>query len=205
MKINGEGRDWSDLLSSYRKILKNISFLGVTGACTSSMAFTSIISMYGIQYLTEVYHVPHANSTVIFRLNYSTSTEFILNYAFSMSLSTVLLALPISGYLSKGINKTKMRDLKKTLRFMRLCSGIGGTCLLSLLMTCNNDEVLFAGGDVGFNDLNLEANWIQSNSSKYYQFNNEQLYGYCSLNNNIDPKCPCGTDEYIPICAKVNT
>ena len=50
-----------------RKILRNISFLGMTGAATADMAFVSIISMYGIQYLSEVYHITHANSSIIFR------------------------------------------------------------------------------------------------------------------------------------------
>ena len=164
-QINGEGRDWSDLLPSYRKIIKNISFLGLTGACTSSMAFTSIISMYGIQYLTEVYHLPHSTSTVIFRFSLFSPVLSSNLDTCSVSLSTVLLALPLSGYLCKGIDKSKVGDLRKTLRFMRMCTAFGATVLLTLLMTCDDSGFLFAAGDVGFNDLDLEATWVQSSKS----------------------------------------
>jgi hypothetical protein len=188
-KVKGEGHDWSDLLPSYRKICKNLSFLGMTGACTADMAFVSIISMYGIQYLSEVYHIAHSNSSIIF----------------SASLSTVMLALPLSGYICKDIDKTKSFDLEKTLKFMRFATGMATIALLSLFMTCDDSKFYFAGGDVAYNQLNLNNSWIQSNNSEYYQFNNKELYGYCSEDEDrIDPMCPCGSDEFIPICADLD-
>ena len=88
---------------------------------------------------------------------------------------------------------------------MRFATGMATIALLFLFMTCDDSKFYFAGGDVAYNQLNLNNSWIQSNNSEYYQFNNKELYGYCSEDEDrIDPMCPCGSDEFIPICADLD-
>lgn len=69
----GEGHDWSDLFSSYKKLLSNRVFLGVVGASAADMAFVSVISMYGLIYLSEIYNIPQDVSSLIFRYEISPS------------------------------------------------------------------------------------------------------------------------------------
>jgi len=63
----GEGHDWSDLISSYKRLLSNRVFLAVCAGTAVDMAFVSIVSMYGLIYLSEIYNIPQDISSLIFR------------------------------------------------------------------------------------------------------------------------------------------
>ena len=65
--VSGEGHDWSDLIPSYKKLFTNFAFLGLTGSCTADMGFVSIIGIYGIQFLAEVYNFSISGASIIFR------------------------------------------------------------------------------------------------------------------------------------------
>ena len=68
--VSGEGHDWSDLIPSYKKLFTNFAFLGLTGSCTADMGFVSIIGIYGIQFLAEVYNFSISGASIIFRYIY---------------------------------------------------------------------------------------------------------------------------------------
>lgn len=65
--VTGEGYDWSDLLPTYRKILSNVSYVSMTGVLTTNMGTVSVIAIYGIQYLSEVYNMSIPTSSFTFR------------------------------------------------------------------------------------------------------------------------------------------
>ena len=65
--VTGEGYDWSDLLPSYKKILSNVAYVAMTGVLTSNLGFVSVISIYGIQYLSEVYNMSIPTASFTFR------------------------------------------------------------------------------------------------------------------------------------------
>lgn len=179
--IKGEGHDWSDLIPSYKKLLSNYAFLGMTGSCTADMAFVSIISIYGIQYLAEVYNISISGASIIF----------------SASLSTVMLALPLSGYIIRGQPATYKRSIKRILNYMRIFNLISFFSLLTFYMECDNTEYYYVGGDVSFSKLQLNATWVPADGD--HPFNSNELYGRCSMDENRE--CNCGTDEFIPVCA----
>jgi len=180
--VHGEGHDWSDLIPSYKKLFTNFAFIGLTGSCTADMAFVSIISIYGIQFLAEVYSISISGASIIF----------------SASLSTVMIALPLSGYLIRsGQSAPNKQYIIRTLKYMRLFNCIAFVALLSFFMECDNTRYYYLGGDMNYNELNINSTWTPS--AEKHPFNSDQMYGQCSLDS--DRECPCGTDEYIPICA----
>ena len=65
--VTGEGYDWSDLLPSYKKILSNVAYVAMTGVLTANLSFVSVISIYGIQYLSEVYNMSIPTASFTFR------------------------------------------------------------------------------------------------------------------------------------------
>ena len=65
--VTGEGYDWSDLLSSYKRILSNIAYVTMTGVLTTNLGVVAVISIYGIQYLSEVYNMSIPSASFLFR------------------------------------------------------------------------------------------------------------------------------------------
>ena len=65
--VTGEGYDWSDLRSSYTRILSNFAYVSMTGVLTTNLGTVAVISIYGIQYLSEVYNMSITSASFIFR------------------------------------------------------------------------------------------------------------------------------------------
>ena len=63
----GEGHDWSDILPSYKKLLSNNVFLSIMGTTICDMAYISVVSMYGLIYLSEIYNISQDTASMIFR------------------------------------------------------------------------------------------------------------------------------------------
>ena len=66
-EVTGEGYDWAELLPTYKKILSNVAYVSMTGVLTTNMGTVSVIAIYGIQYLSEVYNMSIPTSSFTFR------------------------------------------------------------------------------------------------------------------------------------------
>jgi len=182
--VSGEGHDWSDLIPSYKKLFTNFAFLGLTGSCTADMGFVSIIGIYGIQFLAEVYNFSISGASIIF----------------SASLSTVMIALPLSGYMIRGQTNNSKQSIKRTLKYMRIFNCIAFISLLSFFMECDDTRYYYLGGDLNYDQFGVNTTWIPSVDE--HPYNSNQMYGHCSAD--LDRECPCGTNEYIPACATMS-
>lgn len=183
--VKGEGYDWSDLLPTYRKILSNVAYVAMTGVLTANLGFVSVISIYGIQYLSEVY-------------NMSIPTA---SFTFSACLAFGIMSLPISGYFIRNVDGDSKVGIKKCLSIMRICNVLTILCLIVLFSPCDSQPFLYAGGNVAYNDTKLDTGWIPS-ESKHPDFNGHEMYGRCASDE--ERTCECGTQDYIPICGTMN-
>jgi len=184
----GEGHDWSDLISSYKRLLSNRVFLAVCAGTAVDMAFVSIVSMYGLIYLSEIYNIPQDISSLIF----------------SGSLATVMLALPGSSFATRKLDPLVRKDVKKALHLIRILAICSGVSLLTLFMMCDDTEYNFAGGNVKYDSLknSLQSTWTATKDHDGFDGFNPELHGTCS--NDEDRACPCSTEDFAPVCANMS-
>ena len=76
--VTGEGYDWSDLLASYKRILSNIAYVTMTGVLTTNLGVVAVISIYGIQYLSEVYNMSIPSASFLFRLAFGIRSNSVV-------------------------------------------------------------------------------------------------------------------------------
>ena len=79
---------------------------------------------------------------------------------FSASLSTVMIALPLSGYMIRGQTNNSKQSIKRTLRYMRIFNCIAFISLLSFFMECDDTRYYYLGGDLNYDQLELNTTWI---------------------------------------------
>lgn len=180
----GEGHDWSDFFVSMKRLFSNYTFLGVVLGCTFDMGFVSVISMYGLIYLSEIYNIPQDTASLIF----------------SASLATVMFALPGSGFATRKVDVTLKKDIKWAMHLLRILAACSMVCVLCLFMSCDDIEYKYAGGNVNFNQVAHEA-WNPLLDHDGFDGFNPQLYGTCSMDR--DRPCKCSPEEYSPVCANV--
>ena len=81
---------------------------------------------------------------------------------FSASLSTVMLALPLSGYLIRGQPTNSRQSIKRALKYMRIFNCIAFISLLALFMECDSTRYYYLGGDIKYDELKVNSSWIPS-------------------------------------------
>lgn len=182
LEVKGEGRDWAELVPSYKKLCANVAFIGLTIACAMDLGFTSIMSIYGIQLLSELYSISPYYSSLIF----------------SGSLATIFIALPLSSHiLTKWDLRTK-KGVSASITFMRWMGALAGLTMVAFYMPCDSTHYYTMAGDINYSQIQGNITWNTSDSYTNW-FNNKELYGTCS--SDLNGKCDCGTDDYVPVCA----
>jgi len=182
----GEGHDWSDILPSYKKLLSNNVFLSIMGTTICDMAYISVVSMYGLIYLSEIYNISQDTASMIF----------------SASLATVMLALPGSSFATRKVDVSTKSDVKWTMKMLRFLTFLGACSCLSLFFMCDDNHHLYAGGNKNFNEISgIKGNWITNPTYENIDGFNPELFGTCSNDGNRE--CKCSPQEYSPVCANL--
>jgi len=180
----GQGHDWADLFGTYKRLVSNFVFVGIAFACTFDMGFVSVISMYGLIYLSEIYNIPQDTASLIF----------------SASLATVMFALPGSSFATRNVDTRTKADIKWTMQLIRILAVCSGICCLGFFMSCNDSTYRYVGGNANFDEI-VPASWQTTSDHDGFDGFNPQLYGTCSRDSGRE--CKCTPQEYSPICANI--
>jgi len=73
-----------------------------------------------------------------------------------------MIALPLSGYMIRGQTNINKQSIKRTLRYMRIFNCIAFISLLSFFMECDDTRYYYLGGDLNYDQLEVNTTWIPS-------------------------------------------